>query len=400
MSLPPNILNRIVQENNERDDLILGKFAYPNKLAKRKHKELHDYRSPFTRDADRIIHSLSFARYFDKTQAFFWVNSDIHQRRMLHVQLVSKMARELAIVLKLNQDLVEAIALGHDIGHVPFGHDGERILSDLCKKHGIGEYFHNFGSVHFLQKIEMQNLTLPVVDGILCHNGEKHHRLLHPSHVELTWENHEKEIQNLLDGKGQNIYPKTLEGSLVRVVDTISYISRDILDAEHMGILKFRDIPISVQKILGNTNRAIINSLISDLIKNSIDYNYIAYSEEVFNALTELYSFNLDKIYLHEDKLKPLKIIEKAFGILWDKYYDDLIQKKSKSKIFVDHLELNLNQIKTRLPEINSLEKYPYTRQTPEIIVRDFLAGMTDQYFWELAGEIDPSLVFHPETVY
>jgi dGTPase len=400
MSLPPNIVNRIVKENNKRDDLILGKFAYPNKLAKRKNKELLDYRSAFTRDADRIIHSLSFARYFDKTQAFFWVNSDIHQRRMLHVQLVSKMARELANVLKLNQDLVEAIALGHDIGHVPFGHDGERILSDLCKKHGIGEYFHNFGSVNFLQEIEMQNLTLPVVDGILCHNGEKHHRLLHPSHVELTWENHEKEIQNLLNGKGQNIYPKTLEGSLVRVVDTISYISRDILDAEHMGILKFSDIPSSVQEILGNTNRGIINSLISDLIKNSIDCNYIAYSEEVFNALTELYSFNLNKIYLHKDKLKPLKIIENAFGVLWDKYYDDLIQKNTGSKIFVDHLELNLNQIKTRLHEINSLEKYPYANQTPEIIVRDFLAGMTDQYFWELAREIDPSLVFYPETVY
>ncbi len=400
MSLPPNILNRIVLENNERDDLILGKFAYPNKMAKRKHKELLDYRSPFTRDADRVIHSLSFARYFDKTQAFFWVNSDIHQRRMLHVQLVSKIARELAVVLKLNQDLVEAIALGHDIGHVPFGHDGEDILSDLCYKHGIGSYYHNFGSVHFLQEIEMQNLTLQVVDGILCHNGEKHHRSLYPSHIELTWDNHEREIQKLLDGNEKNIYPKTLEGSLVRVVDTISYISRDILDAEHMGLLKFSDIPNSVQKILGNTNRGIINSLISDLIKNSIDCNYIAYSEKVFNALTELYSFNLNKIYLHEDKLKPLKIIEKAFGILWDKYYDDLIQKKTGSKIFVDHLELNLNQIKTRLPEINSLEKYPYTNQTPEIIVRDFLAGMTDQYFWELTGEIDPSLVFHPEVVY
>ena len=400
MSLPPNILNRIIIENNERDDLILGKFAYSNKLAKRKHEELPDYRSSFTRDADRIIHSLSFARYFDKTQAFFWVNSDIHQRRMLHVQLVSKIARELAIVFKLNQDLVEAIALGHDIGHVPFGHDGERILSNLCEKHGIGRYYHNFGSVHFLQEIEMQNLTLPVVDGILCHNGEKHHRLLHPSHVELTWENHEREIQGLIKKQELNIYPKTLEGSLVRVVDTISYISRDILDAEHMGLLKFSDIPNSVQKILGNTNRGIINSLISDLIKNSIDRNYIAYSEEVFNALTELYSFNLTKIYLHEDKLKPLKIIEKAFGILWDKYYDDLIQKKTGSKIFVDHLKLNLNQIKTRIPEINSLDKYPYTNQSPEIIVRDFLAGMTDQYFWELAGEIDPSLVFHPETVY
>ncbi|QEE17010.1 deoxyguanosinetriphosphate triphosphohydrolase family protein [Promethearchaeum syntrophicum] len=400
MSLPPNILNRIIQENNERDDLILGKFAYPNKLAKRKHEESLDYRSIFTRDADRIIHSLSFARYFDKTQAFFWVNSDIHQRRMLHVQLVAKIARELAIVLNLNQDLVEAIALGHDIGHVPFGHDGEKILSRLCNKHGIGGYYHNLGSIHFLQEIEMQNLTLPVVDGILCHNGEKHHRMLYPSHIELTWENHEREIQKLLDSSEKNIYPKTLEGSLVRVVDTISYISRDILDAEHMGLLKFSDIPQSVQKILGNTNRGIINCLISDLIKNSIDCNYIAYSEDVFSALTELYSFNLNRIYLHEDKLQPLKIIEKAFGILWDKYYNDLTQKKTQSKIFVDHLELNLNQIKTRLPNINSLEKYPYARQMPEIIVRDFLAGMTDQYFWELAREIDPSLVFHPETVY
>ncbi|MHA1718656.1 MAG: deoxyguanosinetriphosphate triphosphohydrolase family protein [Promethearchaeota archaeon] len=392
MSLPPEILEKIISERNKRDKIILGKFAYPNKLAKRMHNEAPDYRSSFTRDADRIIHSLSFARYFDKTQTFFWKNSDIHQRRMLHVQLVSKIARELAQVFRLNQDLVEAIALGHDIGHVPFGHDGERILSDLCEKHGIGCYCHNFGSVHFLQDIEMQNLTLPVVDGILCHNGEQHERLLSPSHVELTWKNHHKEIQDLIKDKKIDIYPKTLEGSLVRVVDTISYISRDILDAEHMGLLKFSDIPDSVQIILGNTNRGIINSLISDLITNSLDHNYLAYSEEVFKALTDLYSFNFKNIYMHKDKMKPLKIIKKAFEILWDKYYNDLIRDKTESKIFTDHLILNLNQIRTRLPQINSLQKYPYTKQEPEIIVRDFIAGMTDQYFWELAREIDNSL--------
>ncbi len=400
MHLPSDIVHKLKQENNLKEEYFLGPHAFYSKNAHRIIQEKEGYRPPFTHDADRIIHSLSFARYFDKTQVFFWIQSDIHQKRMLHVQLVSKIARELAEVFKLNVHLVEAIALGHDIGHVPFGHDGETILSDLCENHGIGKYFHNYGSVWFLQNIELQNLTLPVLDGILCHNGEIHHGILAPQDLELTWDQFTKDTTKLLNGKNKDPLPKTLEGCLVRVVDTISYISRDVLDAEHLKLLSFKDIPQHVRNQLGNSNREIINTLINDLIKNSYNQPYISYSNDTYQALEDLYKFNLEKIYLHPDKMTPLPTIKKAFKLIWDYYYDDLIQNKKDSKIYQDHLYLNLNQIKIRYPKINSLENYPYYKESPEIIVRDFIAGMTDQYFWNLAKDIDPTLDFERIIIY
>ena len=400
MQLLPELVDRLKKENQEKEKNNLGPYAYFSDKAKRKNVETSGYRSSFTRDADRINHSLSFARYFDKTQVFFWLQSDIHQKRMLHVQLVSKIAREMADVFKLNTSLVEAIALGHDIGHVPFGHDGEELLTKISERKGIGQYHHNFGSVWFLQEIEMQNLTLPVLDGILGHNGENHQGKLYPATNELTWKQLDQDLENLKFGKIKDPIPKTLEGCLVRFVDTISYISRDVMDAQHLGILSFEDIPESVKSHLGKSNREIINSLITDLIQNSLDQPFISYSEETNAALQDLYKFNLKNIYLHPDKLEPLPTIDKAMHLLWDHYYDDLVQKRLDSKIFKDHLFLNLSQIRTRYPEINTLEKYPYYKQPPEIIVRDFIAGMTDQFFWSLSSAIDPTLEFERKVVY
>ncbi len=376
----------------------LQPFAAFSDSATRQNHEESDYRHPFTRDADRIIHSLSYARFFDKTQVFFWLKSDMHQHRLLHVQLVSKLAREIGQILGLNQELIEAIALGHDIGHVPFGHDGEAILSKMCLKNGIGNYQHNYGSVWFLQEIEMQNLTLPVVDGILCHNGEQHQRMIKPE-PNLTWEKHLYEMSKIPYVSHFDPHPKTLEGALVRVVDTISYISRDVQDAENLGLLKFTDIPNDVKSTLGTSNREIINSLVSDLIENSMDRPYIAYSEGVYASLQTLYRFNLENIYLHPDKKPPLKIMNQAMGALWDQYLDDLQGKNMQSRIFTDHLLLNLKILQQRYNSINSLDSYPYSKQPPEIIVRDFIAGMTDQYFWHIAKEIDPSLYYSPKEI-
>jgi dGTPase len=393
-------IRAFIAQNTLNEQQLLGPYAFPSAKAIRKRVETENYRSPFTRDADRILHSFSFARFFDKTQVFFWVKSDLHSHRMLHVQLVSKIAREIAHILRLNEYLTEAIALGHDIGHVPFGHDGEYELNKLCVKHGIGEFHHNYESVWFLQEVEMQNLTLPVIDSILCHNGESHYNILTPKLENLTWEFHGKEMNDLLKGKNRDPIPKTLEGCLVRIADTISYISRDVMDAENLGFLKFDDIPDTVKDRLGKTNREIINSLITDVIANSLNKNQIGYSEDIYSALQDLYQFNYKNIYTHQNKMRHQPVICDAFHLLWDHYYDDLINDRKESKIFLDHLYFNLKQIRTRLPEINSLEKYPYARQPPEIIVRDFLAGMTDQYFWQLANELGPQLRFEPDEIY
>jgi dGTPase len=146
--------------------------------------EKEAYRQTFSQDTDRILHSMAYTRYIDKTQVFSLIQNDHLTHRVLHVQLVSKVARTIGRFLGLNEDLIEAVALGHDIGHTPFGHDGERILSKLCRQSGIGAFHHNVQSVHFLDRVEKKgagwNLCLQTLDGILCHDGEVHDRKLSP----------------------------------------------------------------------------------------------------------------------------------------------------------------------------------------------------------------------------
>lgn len=398
--LPADLEQEIATNWQNHEKTILGKYAYKTINAKRRMEESSNFRPAFTRDADRILHSFSFARFFDKTQVFFWIKSDIHQHRMLHVQFVSKIARFIAQVLNLNEDLAEAIALGHDIGHVPMGHDGESILNKLCIEHGIGQFHHNYESVWFLQEIEMQNLTLPVLDGILCHNGEKHHRILKPEFDHLTWENHDIDMNAIINGTQLDPLPKTLEACLVRFVDTISYISRDVLDAENLGFLKFSDIPESVKKTLGTTNRDIINSLIVDLISNSYGKDFIAHSEPVFNALEDLYRFNYHNIYSNHEKMAHIPTIEQAFRSLWEYYEKAFRDSKKESKIFIDHILLNLRQIMQRKPMIKSIENYVYAQQDPRIIVRDFIAGMTDMYFWVQVEKVNPNIKFNLKPIF
>ena len=141
--------------------------------------------------------------------------------------------------------------------------------------------------------------------------------------------------------------------------------------------------------VSGTSNRSIINTLITDLIKNSYKKPFIAFSEEVSEYLQELYRFNYTHIYTHPDKQAPLALMREAMKTMWDHYYTDLCNKTLSSRIYTDHLLLNINQIRTRYPEIHSLETYPYYQQPPEIIVRDFIAGMTDQFFWQIAKELD-----------
>ena len=163
-----------------------------------------------------------------KHKYFFLVDNDHITHRVLHVQLVSKIARTIGRCLKLNEDLIEAVSLGHDIGHVPFGHLGESIMSELCERHRLGRFLHNVQGVQFLDKIEDCDLTLQVLDGILSHNGEIHNQLLEPD-WDKDWEKFDNEIEDIKKWK-KDYVPMTLEGCVVRFADTIAYLGRDFQD--------------------------------------------------------------------------------------------------------------------------------------------------------------------------
>ncbi|MDO9462861.1 MAG: HD domain-containing protein, partial [Deltaproteobacteria bacterium] len=193
----------LLKENlNERERRNLSPYATLSTEALRRQPEerlLHGHRQEFSVDADRILHSQAYTRYIDKTQVFSLIKNDHITHRVLHVQLVSKVGRTIGRYLGLNEDLIEAIALGHDIGHPPFGHDGEGYLSEICVKHGIGAFQHNIQSVRFLEKIEHKgrgwNLSLQVLDGILCHDGEVHSARLAPQ-KEKTFSALEQEMES------------------------------------------------------------------------------------------------------------------------------------------------------------------------------------------------------------
>jgi dGTPase len=328
------------------------------------------YRQAYAVDADRIMHSLAYARYIDKTQVFYLIKNDHITHRVLHVQLVSKIARTIGRFLRLNEDLIEAIALGHDIGHPPFGHDGERMLSRLCGEHGIGEFHHNAQSVAFLETIERKglgwNLCLQTLDGILCHDGESHDRHLRP-HGPKDFDIHRQEIDDLKQGRNPSLIPMTLEGCVVRMADTISYIGRDIEDAIRLNLLRRDQLPDECTRVLGATNGTMIHRLVTDLIDQSHDQAYVAYSRPVAQALKQLKSFNLKYIYLNPRVKQWHDRIESLYRMLFERYLDDLKLDNRDSVIYGRFLH-------------DMAPDYIQNHDPPEM-VRDFLAGMTDRYF-------------------
>jgi len=334
------------------------------------------YRQAYSVDVDRILHSLAYARYIDKTQVFYLVKNDHITHRVLHVQLVSKIARTIGRFLGLNEDLIEAIALGHDIGHAPFGHDGERILSKICRQNGIGFFHHNLQSVQFLERVERKgkgwNLCLQTLDGILCHDGELHNERLMPA-ADQTFAGMDAQIAAKKRDPGIELTPMTLEGCAVRMADTVSYIGRDIEDAIRLGVIKRSDLPPRSTAVLGDTNGTIVFNLVTDIILNSYQKACIAFSPEVSEALIQLKAFNLEFIYLNPKIKKHTQCIKTLFEMLFEKFLDDLEKQRKSSVIFCQFL-------KDMTPD--------YIRQhAPAEIVRDFISGMTDQYFLDQCPE-------------
>jgi len=366
-------LHRLRHRLNQRESAYRSARATPSSDARRRHVEerlAFDYRQNFAVDADRILNSLAYTRYIDKTQVFYLIKNDHITHRVLHVQLVSKAARTIGRYLGLNEDLIEAIALGHDIGHTPFGHDGEKILSDICHENGIGHFQHNVQSVQFLDRVERKgkgwNLCLQTMDGILCHDGEVHDRVLSPEREKSFDQLHAEMILKKQEPE-HPLIPMTMEGCVVRMSDTISYVGRDIEDAIRLGLISRSDLPAGSVDRLGQTNGTIVYNLVTDVIQNSFDQDYVAFSPEVSEAVKILKAFNMERIYMNPAVKQHLRTIQDLFRRLFDRYLADLEHDRRSSVIFRSFLE-NMSPA--------FLEQH-----RPAEIVRDFIAGMTDQYF-------------------
>lgn len=349
---------------------------------RRKKEGRISYRQAFSLDADRIIHSRAYTRYIDKTQVFCLVSNDHITHRVLHVQLVSRIARTIGRFLGLNEDLIEAIALGHDIGHAPFGHDGETFLAKICSKHGLPPFQHNIQSVRFLDHLERKgrgwNLSLQTLDGILCHDGEIHANRITPG-SDKSFSSLDHEIEQKKIDPEYKLAPMTLEGCVVRMADTVAYIGRDIEDAILLRLIKRNDIPQSCSAKLGNTNGEIVYTLVTDLISNSFipstiddDNGYIGFSNEVADRLQELKTFNYKNIYLHPKTKQNLPVIQNCYETLFDHYLQELETGHATEPVDL----------------MTDMDASYLASHTPAAMVCDYIAGMTDDFFLKQAAKI------------
>jgi dGTPase len=359
---------------------LLSEYATSNQEAKRKYRETSDrFRPPFALDRDRIIYSGAFRRYTGKTQVVYFASMLDEQltSRSIHTLSVAQVARTIGRLLNLNLDLIEAIALGHDLGHPPFGHDGEKYLSEVSVDYGLGQFHHNLQSLRVVDVISKRgkglNLTFQVREGLLSHDGEVHDQILKPQPLKT-----EKDLMDFINareaGETISMMPMTMEGCVVRITDTIAYIGQDIEDAIRIGLIKREDIPAACTKILGNDNGKIMETLVRDVVENSYKKDFVCFSKEISHSLEQLKEFNYAAIY----RSNKLKInhdrIARGFRLLFDSFYDDIMKKNRNSLIFEEFLS-------TKSPE--------YLENTPAaLLVRDYIAGMTDRYFVEILKRV------------
>ncbi|MBW6514676.1 MAG: HD domain-containing protein [Candidatus Syntrophosphaera sp.] len=368
-------LNAIFTEIKKKSECNLSSRAYTDNRAQRIKIEIEDdMRTKFAVDRDRILYSGAYRRYHGKTQVFSFTNliDEEMTNRNLHIAYVSQISRTIGKYLGLNTELIEAIALGHDLGHAPFGHDGEKALSNACVDHGIGHFHHNIESLHIVDHISSKgrglNLTFPVRDGIISHDGEVHNTVLKPER-DKTEERIQEYIKAKKSGGSLDWMPSTLEGCVVRITDTIAYIGQDIEDAIRYNILKREELPEDVTEKLGNTNSQIIETLIKSVIVNSYEQDWIAFDDEVSHYLLELKKFNYRHIYTDDNVKQSNKIIYRTMGMMFSKYLEDIRKGNSESKTFKHFLD----------------HKVPEYREgfSPAEQVRDFIATMTDRYYNE-----------------
>lgn len=376
IKLDSEIAKEIAHTVDEKEREKLNSLATYSKDAiyERPHKS-NAIIGNFSDDVDKIINTKAYTRYMGKTQVFSMVQNDLITTRGLHVQLVSKIARNIGRALGYNEDLIEAISLGHDLGHTPFGHEGERALNNITKD--FKYYFkHNAQSVRILRDILDANVSIQVLDGIACHNGESvrfsdddiksgnvYKPNLNKKAVDVI-----KEYQKCFKDPNadKTMVPMTYEGCIMRISDLISYVGRDFEDAIALGLLKRKDLPKDIKETLGGDNIEIVKSLTYDIINNSYGKESINMSKECHEAFEALFDFNYKNIYLNPDAKPGAQKRDNMFGIMYEKYLNDVRDEVKDSSIwsFIDSASKEYKEI---------------TR--PEIMVVDYIAGMTDEYF-------------------
>ena len=354
-------LYRCNEENAERRD--------------NSHDKPNLWRPAFVRDTEKILHLPFYNRYADKTQVFSFYNNDDITRRGLHVQLVSRIARNIGAVLGLNLDLIEAISLGHDIGHTPFGHAGERFLSELLQGE-TGRYFnHNVHSVRVLDKLFARNISLQTLDGVLCHNGEFEQQEYKPA-LDKTFEIFDNQVEQCYQ-QGQpfndTLVPSTLEACVVRICDMIAYLGKDRQDARTAKLLP-ADYGFTTEKI-GTENAAIINNLTVDILENSYGKDYILLSEKAYLDLKMAKKENYAAIYQNPQINQQYDcVIGPMFKELYYHLLGDVRAGNENSVIYKHHIDTIAKQLKY-------YRDTQYLNEDPNMIVVDFIASMTDDYF-------------------
>ena len=340
------------------------------------------WRPTFVHDIDKIMHCPYYNRYTDKTQVFSLCKNDDITRRSLHVQLVSRIARTIGSVLHLNLDLIEAIALGHDIGHPPFAHTGEAYLDQLYRKHTGRNFFHNVHSVRVLDGIYPYNISLQTLDGILCHNGEMELDVLYPYELK-SFDEFDKMVARCYEDKAyaRTIMPSTLEGAVVRLSDIIAYLGKDRQDAMRA---KMTDESAFTNEGIGSINAEIINNLVVNIIENSYGKPYIKLDTTHFRALKRSKRDNYDKIYNNAVAFAKLDVtvkpmMEEVYGQL----LDDLKNNSQSSPIYKYHIDYVNRAYYKR--------STPYETTDPNQLVVDYIASMTDNYFIELHKYMFPN---------
>lgn len=314
------------REQEEWENSTLSEFAAKSCFSKGREKEEEkcDIRTDFQRDRDRIIHSKAFRRMKHKTQVFISPEGDHYRTRLTHTLEVSQIARTIARALKLNEDLTEAIALGHDLGHTPFGHSGESVLNKICS---FG-FEHSEQSIRVVERLEKDgaglNLTWEVKDGILNHRT-----------------------------KGK---PETLEGKVVQLSDKIAYINHDIDDAIRAGILRPEDIPKKLVKIIGDTGSKRIDTLIRETVISSYGTNEIKMGNEMHEAMSQLRQFMFKNVYNDSRAEQESVRVKRLIGELFKYFMANPYEPENEFAFLIDQGE------------------------NEERIVCDFIACMTDRY--------------------
>ncbi len=341
------------------------------------------WRPSFSHDIDKIMHCPYYNRYTDKTQVFaLWKNDDI-TRRSLHVQLVSRIARTIGKALHLNLDLIEAIALGHDIGHPPFAHTGERYLDEFYSKHTGRCFFHNLQSVRVLDRIFPYNISLQTLNGIVSHNGEIELEEYYPVPLD-SFEEFDKIIEKSYEDRAfaMSLMPCTLEGNVVRLSDIIAYLGKDRQDAMRT---KLADESMFVNEEIGSLNTEIINNLVVNIIESSYGKPYIKLDEKHFEALRKSKMDNYAMIYNSAAAMARLDCtVHPMMEEVYEQLLDDFIHQKTYSPIFTHHI----NYVKSSYHHPRDI---PYEMTEPNQMVVDYIASMTDDYFIELHRYLFPN---------